>query len=247
MKRIVGIVVALAICGCSEKTGPPAKETWVGYHSDGFPKWAIASEIPTELRSEPRQKTGDASMDVVDREEHDGKPLCYVRLAALVIPPDCFEAAHGDADYFVERLRAENEASKAQHFRTFGVDGHQVAVRGNFVMRSFENSGGTFSEEQVDEAQRGKGHVVAMKPLQIDDSGCTILVAMQGVDAWTAADRASAAWHVGAKVSLALGQSHSEWATVRAGENHVLAIAQLEQLTKGEKWPHPRAEPSGSK
>jgi len=238
MKQIVGIAVVLALCGCSGKTRSPVDESWVGYHSNGLPKWTITSAIPTELRPEPRPKTGDAAKESARRGEHDGKPLCYVRLAALEIPPDCFEAARGDAEFFVERLRAENEVSKPRYFRTLEVDGRQVAVRGNIVMRSFANGGGTCSAEQIDEVQRGKGYVLAIKPLQIDDSGCTILFAMQGVDVWTAADQAAATWHMGTKVRLALGESYTEWATVRKGENHVLAIAQLEKLTKGENWHH---------
>jgi len=228
MNRTIGIAIALGLTGCSEKTLP--SDTWVGQRSDGFPKWAIASEIPEVLH-----RTASESADI---KSPDGKPLCYVRMAALVIPPACYETAGGDAGYFVNRLPQEATALKSKLHDAFpcGPDGHQEVVVETVVFRSYENGGAILESEQVDEARNGKGFVFGMKPLKIDDDGCTVTFAMQGVDTWTPAERATASWYTTKTVRLPLKGTHWQWATTRTGENHVLAILRLERLTKGEKW-----------
>src|SRR5690606_14902434 len=153
---------------------------------DGFPKWTLESEIPATLHT---------SKDTLPNgESPDGMPLCYVRVAALVIPPECYQAAHGDAEFFVKHFRDEEAASnsnmKLRESISCGHVGHKIDSLETIVFRLHENGGAIFSSEQVDAADNGMGFVFAVKPLKIDHAGCFVTYVMQGVDDWTPAERA---------------------------------------------------------
>lgn len=238
MKKLLAMSMTLFWAGCSHSHTLFSEETWVGLRSDGFPNWSIVSEIPDGLRLASHRPSGARS--------YDGMPLCYVRVAALVIPPKCYDAAHGDAGYYVDQFQSQARASNSnlalRQRVACGHEGHQIDELDTIIFRLPEDGSAVFLSESIDKAHNGKGYVFAMKPLKIGTDDCSVMYVMQGVDQWTPAARASAAWHAGTQVKLACGQSYAEWATMTAGDNHVLAIVSLERLTTGEPWFNPAKE-----
>lgn len=232
MKRVMCLGIIFLLAGCSQRSKFGPEETWVGMRADGFPKWTIGSEIPKELRAKNEK--------VKTAESQDGRPLCYVRISALRAPANYFDATHGRAGDIVGRFNVEAKSSKVRQGSRIlipsGADGDAAEVIETVVFRLYENGGAWKSSEIFYESGYGKADLFAMKPLKIGDNACTVTYAAQGIDTWTPAADARAAWYAGKQVRLALGQTSSNWASGMAGNHHVLTIVSLEKLTTGEKW-----------